>query len=30
MVLAELGYDVKFGAGVGAAEQVFVTSTVML
>ena len=30
MVLAELGYDVKFGASVGAAEQVFMTSTVML
>ena len=30
MVLAELGYDVKFGASVGAAEQVFMTSTVLL
>ena len=30
MVLAELGYDVKFGASVGAAEQVFMQSTVML
>ena len=30
MVLAELGYDVKFGAGVGAAEQVFMTSEVAL
>jgi hypothetical protein len=29
-VLAELGYDVKFGASVGAAEQVFMTSTVLL
>ncbi len=30
MVLAELGYDVKFGAGVGAAEQVFMKSEVAL
>ena len=30
MVLAELGYDVHFGASVGAAEQVFMQSTVML
>jgi aspartate aminotransferase-like enzyme len=30
MVLAELGYDVKFGAGVGAAEQVFMKSEVTL
>jgi aspartate aminotransferase-like enzyme len=30
MVLAELGYDVKFGAGVGAAEQVFMKSQVTL
>ena len=29
-LLAELGYDVKFGASVGAAEQVFMQSTVML
>ena len=28
MVLAELGYDVKWGAAVGAAEQVFMQSTV--
>jgi aspartate aminotransferase-like enzyme len=30
MVLAELGYDVTFGAGVGAAEQVFMKSEVAL
>jgi aspartate aminotransferase-like enzyme len=30
MVLAELGYDVKFGASTAAAEQVFMTSTVLL
>ncbi|HMK91753.1 MAG TPA: aminotransferase class V-fold PLP-dependent enzyme, partial [Thermoleophilia bacterium] len=30
MVLAELGYDVRFGAGVGAAEQVFMKSEVAL
>jgi len=30
MVLAELGYDVQFGAGVGAAEQVFMKSEVAL
>jgi len=30
MVLAELGYDVKWGASVGAAEQVFMTSEVPL
>jgi aspartate aminotransferase-like enzyme len=28
MVLAELGYDVRFGAGVGAAEQVFLKTPV--
>jgi serine---pyruvate transaminase len=30
MVLAELGYDVKWGASVGAAEQVFMKSEVAL
>jgi aspartate aminotransferase-like enzyme len=30
MVLAELGYDVKFGASAAAAEQVFMQSTVQL
>jgi aspartate aminotransferase-like enzyme len=30
MVLAELGYDVRFGASAAAAEQVFLTSTVLL
>jgi hypothetical protein len=30
MVLAELGYDVKWGASVGAAEQVFLKSEVAL
>ena len=30
MVLAQLGYDVKFGASLGAAEQVFLKSTVQL
>jgi serine---pyruvate transaminase len=30
MVLAELGYDVKWGASVGAAEQVFLKSMVAL
>ncbi len=30
MVLAELGYDVKWGASVGAAEQVFLNSKVAL
>jgi aspartate aminotransferase-like enzyme len=30
MVLAELGYDVKFGASAAAAEQVFMRSTVQL
>lgn len=30
MVLAELGFDVKFGASVAAAEKVFMTSTVLL
>jgi aspartate aminotransferase-like enzyme len=30
MVLAELGYDVKWGASVGAAEQVFLKSKVAL
>ncbi len=30
MVLAQLGYDVPFGAGPGAAERVFLTSTVQL
>ena len=30
MVLAELGYDVKFGASTAAAEQVFLQSTVQL
>ena len=30
MVLAELGYDVKWGASAAAAEQVFVQSTVQL
>jgi serine---pyruvate transaminase len=30
MVLAELGYDVKFGASTAAAERVFMTSTVLL
>lgn len=30
MVLAELGYDVKFGASAAAAEQVFMQSTVLL
>jgi aspartate aminotransferase-like enzyme len=30
MVLAELGYDVKFGAAAAAAEQVFMQSTVQL
>ena len=30
MVLAQLGYDVKFGASLGAAEQVFLESTVQL
>jgi len=30
MVLAELGYDVKFGASTAAAEQVFMQSTVQL
>jgi aspartate aminotransferase-like enzyme len=30
MVLAELGYDVKFGASLAAAEQVFMQSTVQL
>jgi aspartate aminotransferase-like enzyme len=30
MVLAELGYDVKFGASAAAAEQVFLQSTVQL
>jgi aspartate aminotransferase-like enzyme len=30
MVLAELGYDVKWGASVGAAEQVFLKSEVPL
>jgi aspartate aminotransferase-like enzyme len=30
MVLAELGYDVRFGASAAAAEQVFMQSTVQL
>ncbi len=30
MVLAELGYDVKWGASVGAAEQIFMKSEVAL
>jgi len=30
MVLAELGYDVKWGASVGAAEQIFMKSAVAL
>jgi aspartate aminotransferase-like enzyme len=30
MVLAQLGYDVKLGASLGAAEQVFLESTVQL
>ncbi|MGO8685355.1 MAG: pyridoxal-phosphate-dependent aminotransferase family protein [Thermoleophilia bacterium] len=30
MVLAQLGYEVKFGVSLGAAEQVFLTSTVEL
>jgi serine---pyruvate transaminase len=30
MVLAQLGYDVKFGASLAAAEQVFIASTVQL
>ena len=30
MVLAELGYDVRFGASTAAAEQVFMQSTVQL
>jgi aspartate aminotransferase-like enzyme len=30
MVLAQLGFDVKFGASLGAAEQVFLKSTVQL
>jgi serine---pyruvate transaminase len=30
MVLAQLGYDVKFGASLGAAEKVFLESTVQL
>jgi serine---pyruvate transaminase len=30
MVLAELGYDVRFGASLAAAEQVFMQSTVQL
>ena len=30
MVLAELGYDVKFGASAAAAEKVFMQSTVQL
>ena len=30
MVLAQLGFDVKFGASLAAAEQVFLTSAVEL